>query len=138
MIVLLAVLQNVSALYFYVTEGQHRCFLEEVPKDTLIVAHYDNKDLIGAANGQDAQVRCAPSRLSQHWLMQPCLWSCWDACSGAARIFFCWERFSRFGCIAEHQGHRYRARQQKCSRSKPREERECRFRVTLPVNCGQT
>lgn len=57
-ILLLALLHNVSALYFYVTEGQHRCFLEEVPKDTLIVAHYQNNDLIDAANGQEAQVRC--------------------------------------------------------------------------------
>ncbi|KAA0149074.1 hypothetical protein FNF27_04564 [Cafeteria roenbergensis] len=41
-----------AGLYFYVTEGQHRCFLEEVPQDTLVVAQYKNPDLIGSIDGQ--------------------------------------------------------------------------------------
>jgi len=45
-----------QGLYFYVTEGQHRCFLEEVPQDTLVVAHYENPDLIPGSNGQEAHV----------------------------------------------------------------------------------
>lgn len=33
-----------SALYFYVTDGTQRCFIEEVPSDTLIVGTYKNPD----------------------------------------------------------------------------------------------
>ena len=45
-----------AGLYFYVTEGQHRCFLEEVPQDTLVVAQYKNPDLIGSIDGQPSHV----------------------------------------------------------------------------------
>jgi hypothetical protein len=50
--------QMANGLYFYVTEGQHRCFLEDVPSDTLVVGHYKNPDLVEGANNQPAQVRC--------------------------------------------------------------------------------
>jgi len=33
-----------SALYFYVAEGAQRCFIEEVPSDTLVVGTYSNPD----------------------------------------------------------------------------------------------
>jgi hypothetical protein len=35
-----------SALYFHVVEGQQRCFIEEVPGDTLIVGNYKNPDFV--------------------------------------------------------------------------------------------
>jgi len=35
-----------NALYFFVTEGVQRCFLEEVPGETLIVGHYKNPDFV--------------------------------------------------------------------------------------------
>jgi hypothetical protein len=41
-----------AGLYFFVTEGQQRCFIEEVPADTLIVGKYKNPDFVpfGQAN----------------------------------------------------------------------------------------
>ena len=41
---LLAVFSPSSALYFYVSEGTQRCFIEEVPADTLVVGKYENPD----------------------------------------------------------------------------------------------
>ncbi|GAA5849506.1 hypothetical protein JCM8547_000478 [Rhodosporidiobolus lusitaniae] len=32
--------QSVHALYFYLGAGESRCFLEELPKDTIVVGHY--------------------------------------------------------------------------------------------------
>ncbi|GAA5924352.1 hypothetical protein JCM1841_001367 [Sporobolomyces salmonicolor] len=29
-----------NALYFYLNAGENRCFLEELPKDTIVVGHY--------------------------------------------------------------------------------------------------
>jgi hypothetical protein len=34
----------VRALFFYVIEGQQRCFIEEVPGETLIRGTYKNPD----------------------------------------------------------------------------------------------
>ncbi|KDE04505.1 hypothetical protein MVLG_05071 [Microbotryum lychnidis-dioicae p1A1 Lamole] len=36
----LAWVQSSQALYFYLEAGQNRCFLEELPKDTIVVGHY--------------------------------------------------------------------------------------------------
>jgi p24 family protein alpha len=33
-----------NALYFYLNAGQSRCFLEELPKDTIVVGHYKAED----------------------------------------------------------------------------------------------
>jgi len=41
-----AALTRAAGLYFFVTEGQQRCFIEEVPADTLIVGKYKNPDFI--------------------------------------------------------------------------------------------
>jgi len=34
----------VSSMYFFLEEGQSRCFIEEVPKDTLVVGKYTTED----------------------------------------------------------------------------------------------
>lgn len=39
-----AVLNRVDAVYFYVKQGGVRCFVEEVPEDTLVVGHYESLD----------------------------------------------------------------------------------------------
>ncbi|ORY92471.1 emp24/gp25L/p24 family/GOLD-domain-containing protein [Leucosporidium creatinivorum] len=36
----LSLLHLSSALYFYLDAGENRCFLEELPKDTIVVGHY--------------------------------------------------------------------------------------------------
>lgn len=43
---LAALLQLASALYFYLPEGSSKCFLEEVPPDTLFVGNYKNPDFV--------------------------------------------------------------------------------------------
>lgn len=43
---LAALLPSVSGLYFYVTEGSNRCFLEEVAAETQIVGKYKNPDFV--------------------------------------------------------------------------------------------
>lgn len=43
---LAALIQPADALYFYVTDGQQRCFIEEVPAETLIVGTYKNPDFV--------------------------------------------------------------------------------------------
>lgn len=48
--------EPVSALFFRVKEGSVRCFLEEVPKDTLVVGDYKSPDTKGGAT---AKVRAA-------------------------------------------------------------------------------
>lgn len=45
-VALAAVVQPANALYFYVTDGQQRCFIEEVPAETLIVGTYKNPDFV--------------------------------------------------------------------------------------------
>jgi hypothetical protein len=35
-----------DALYFYLAEGEARCFIEEVPPETLIVGNYKNPDFV--------------------------------------------------------------------------------------------
>lgn len=35
-----------EAIYFHIIEGQPKCFIEEVPADTLVVATYKNPDFI--------------------------------------------------------------------------------------------
>lgn len=35
---------SANALFFYVVEGQQRCFIEEVPADTLVISTYQNPD----------------------------------------------------------------------------------------------
>eukprot|EP01116_Phalansterium_solitarium_P009505 TRINITY_DN23677_c0_g1_i1.p1 TRINITY_DN23677_c0_g1~~TRINITY_DN23677_c0_g1_i1.p1 ORF type:complete len:221 (+),score=1.13 TRINITY_DN23677_c0_g1_i1:111-773(+) len=44
LLVLLACLLPTHAIYFVLEEGQTRCFLEEVPKDTLILGKYKGED----------------------------------------------------------------------------------------------
>lgn len=62
-----------AGLYFYVTEGQHRCFLEEVPQDTLVVAQYKNPDLIGSIDGQPSHVSARVCRQREPPLARPSL-----------------------------------------------------------------
>ena len=45
-VVALALLGHASALFFYVTEGQEKCFLEAVPEDTSLAIKYENKDYV--------------------------------------------------------------------------------------------
>jgi hypothetical protein len=35
-----------QGLYFYITEGTKRCFIEEVPGETLVMGTYKNPDFI--------------------------------------------------------------------------------------------
>ena len=35
---------STNGLYFYVTDGSQRCFIEEVPPETLIVGVYKSPD----------------------------------------------------------------------------------------------
>jgi len=42
-----------NGMYFRLQEGKRRCFLEEVPQDTLVVALYDNLDAINLAGSND-------------------------------------------------------------------------------------
>lgn len=37
LLVLLGLSQFSNALYFYLNAGENRCFLEELPKDTIVV-----------------------------------------------------------------------------------------------------
>lgn len=37
LVTILLQLTPVQALYFYIKEGQPKCFFEELPKDTLVV-----------------------------------------------------------------------------------------------------
>ena len=54
---------SVHALYFHVTEGQQRCFVEEVPGDTLIVGTYKNPDFVPwGRDGFSGVVRAAAGR----------------------------------------------------------------------------
>ncbi|GAA5837876.1 hypothetical protein JCM3766R1_001504 [Sporobolomyces carnicolor] len=39
-LVVLGLAQWTNALYFYLNAGENRCFLEELPKDTIVVGHY--------------------------------------------------------------------------------------------------
>jgi hypothetical protein len=41
---LLSLILPSHAVYFHVTEGVRRCFLEEVPEDTLLLARYSSPD----------------------------------------------------------------------------------------------
>ena len=43
-VVLAAWAATTNALFFYVVEGQQRCFIEEVPADTLVLSSYQNPD----------------------------------------------------------------------------------------------
>lgn len=38
----LAFAQSTSALYFYLGAGEKRCFIEEIPKDTIVVGAFDS------------------------------------------------------------------------------------------------
>ena len=54
---LVVALTNVCAgLYIKLTEGEKRCFIEEVPKDTLIHGTYKATDLV-PGQAQDPVVR---------------------------------------------------------------------------------
>lgn len=39
-------LAGVDAIYFHVTEGQNKCFIEEVPGETLVMGTYKSPDFI--------------------------------------------------------------------------------------------
>ena len=43
-LVFLSALLFANAVYFQLDEGKQRCFLEEVPKDTLVVGKYRSED----------------------------------------------------------------------------------------------
>jgi len=51
-ILLLSVLSFCSAVYFQLEEGQTKCFLEEVPRDTLIVGKYSAEEIVATGNYQ--------------------------------------------------------------------------------------
>ncbi len=70
-VALLCVVQSVAGLYFHVTEGVRKCFIEEVPEETLVQAAYSFPDfsLTQVGNGPantvlrlDVLVRSAPAR----------------------------------------------------------------------------
>lgn len=44
-LILISFISLTEALYFYVTD-QPRCFIEEVPSETLVVGSYKNPDFI--------------------------------------------------------------------------------------------
>jgi p24 family protein alpha len=46
LVLLASMLSPVSALYIYITDGQQKCFIEEVPAETLIVGTYKNPDFV--------------------------------------------------------------------------------------------
>jgi len=39
-------LHPAHGLYFFITDGQQRCFIEEVPAETLIVGTYKSPDFV--------------------------------------------------------------------------------------------
>ncbi len=43
---LACLLVRVEAIYFHVVEGQSKCFIEEVPADTLVLGTYKNPDFV--------------------------------------------------------------------------------------------
>jgi len=43
---LLALVPCAHALYFYLPEGSSKCFMEEVPPETLFVGSYKNPDFV--------------------------------------------------------------------------------------------
>jgi hypothetical protein len=45
-LLLLAAVAPASGLYFYLKEGESRCFLEELPPDTAVVGKYSNPDFV--------------------------------------------------------------------------------------------
>ncbi len=55
----------VDALYFYLPEGSSKCFMEEVPPETLFVGNYKNPDFVpfgspgctGSVGAGDARAR---------------------------------------------------------------------------------
>ena len=54
-LLLVALLPLSSALYIKLSEGEKRCFIEEVPKDTLIHGTFKATDLV--AQSHDPAVR---------------------------------------------------------------------------------
>jgi len=48
----LSLLHLSSALYFYLDAGENRCFLEELPKDTIVVGRSHFLQLYSSARGQ--------------------------------------------------------------------------------------
>jgi len=54
-ITLIAFFCIVNATYFKLEEGQQRCFLEEIPKDTLIVGTYKAEEALGNADARYQQ-----------------------------------------------------------------------------------
>lgn len=48
---LVCLLAPINAVYFMVTEGQERCFIEEVPEETLVVGRYKSPDQVSASSG---------------------------------------------------------------------------------------
>lgn len=39
------ILNHVSALYFHLAEGERKCFIEEVPSDTMVTSNIDIKKI---------------------------------------------------------------------------------------------
>lgn len=54
----LAYVQSVSALYFYLGAGQNRCFIEEIPKDTIVVGESSGCTSPGRWDGPCAKPGC--------------------------------------------------------------------------------
>ncbi len=68
-VALLCAVQSVAGLYFHITEGVRKCFIEEVPEETLVQAAYSFPDfpLTQVGNGPantvlrlDVMVRPSP------------------------------------------------------------------------------
>lgn len=39
-VVLLVLVQKTDSLYFHIQEGERKCFIEEIPDDTLVVGMF--------------------------------------------------------------------------------------------------
>ena len=44
-LVALICIQQVNGLFFYLTEGKRKCFIEDVPKDTLVMGNFVVEDI---------------------------------------------------------------------------------------------
>lgn len=60
-LLVVALVNSAAGLYIKLTEGEKRCFIEEVPKDTLIHGTFKAVDLV--AQAREPVVRTSPVRL---------------------------------------------------------------------------
>merc|ERR1711904_688198 len=45
LILALVCFQQASGLFFYLKEGQKKCFLEDLPRDTMVIVNIESEDL---------------------------------------------------------------------------------------------